>query len=40
MLAIKRPATGLLPKYFDKIIGKRAKVNIAKDEQIKWGKIR
>lgn len=35
MLAIKRPGTGLAPKYFKEIIGKKAKVDIKKDELIK-----
>lgn len=34
MLAIKRPGTGLEPKYFRKIIGKIAKKNIKADDQI------
>jgi len=35
MLSIKRPGTGLSPKYFNSIIGKKAKRNIDKDELIK-----
>ena len=34
MLIIKRPGTGLEPKYIYKIIGKKAKKNIKKDELI------
>lgn len=36
MLAIKRPGTGIEPKYFYKLIGKEAKVNIKKDQLINW----
>ena len=32
MVAIKRPGTGLNPTYTDKVIGKKAKRNIKKDE--------
>lgn len=35
-LAIKRPALGLHPKYFDLVVGKHAKVDIAKDKWITW----
>jgi N-acetylneuraminate synthase/N,N'-diacetyllegionaminate synthase len=38
-LTIKRPGIGLTPKYMKKIIGKKAKKNIKKDELIKWGSI-
>jgi len=34
MLAIKRPGIGIAPKYFNKIIGRRAKKDIKKDELI------
>jgi len=34
MLAIKRPGNGLNPKYIDKIIGKKAKIDIKKEEII------
>ncbi len=40
MLTIKRLGTGLAPKYFDKIIGKRAIAEIRKDEPIVWNKIK
>lgn len=36
MLTIKRPGIGLAPKYFREIIGKKAKVDIKKDELIKF----
>lgn len=32
MLVIKRPGTGLAPSYIDRIVGKKAKRDIAKDE--------
>lgn len=34
-LTIKRPGTGIKPKFFNEIIGKKAKKNIKKDELIK-----
>ncbi len=39
MLAIKRPGTGIEPKYFFKIIGKKAFKNIQKDSLIKLSDI-
>ena len=39
MLEVKRPGTGIEPKYMEKVIGKRAKVNIYKDELIYRGAI-
>ncbi len=36
MIAIKRPGTGIEPKYINKIIGKKAKVDIKKDRLINW----
>jgi len=36
MLAIKRPGTGIEPKYFGDVVGKRAKKNINADELIFW----
>lgn len=38
-LALKRPQTGMLPKYFFSLLGKKAKVNIRKDTPIKKGFI-
>lgn len=35
-LVIKRPALGLHPKYFDLVVGKKAKEDIAKDKWITW----
>ena len=40
MIAVKRPATGIKPKYFDRIIGKKAKKDIAKDEVLTWEKVK
>lgn len=39
MLAIKRPGTGLNPKYIDKVVGKKAKIDIKKDEMIKIDEV-
>ena len=35
-IAVKRPGTGIHPKYFDDILGKIAAVNIEKDAPIQW----
>ena len=39
MIAIKRPGTGIEPKYLNAIIGKRVKRDIRKDEVLKWGDL-
>ena len=36
MLAIKRPGTGIEPKYVEKLIGKKARSGIKKDTVITW----
>ena len=36
MLSIKRPGFGILPKYLEKLIGKKAKRNISSEEWITW----
>jgi len=36
MLDVKRPGTGIAPKYMDIIVGKKAKENIRKDEIVTW----
>lgn len=38
-LSIKRPGTGIKPKYIDFLIGKKAKFDIELDEILKWDKI-
>lgn len=38
-LAIKRPGTGIEPKYFDSILQKKARVLIQKDQIIQWDMI-
>ena len=38
-LAIKRPGTGIEPRYFDLILQKKAKVSIQKDQVIQWDMI-
>lgn len=39
MLEIKRPGTGIPPKYIEKIVGAKAREYIGKDEIIEWKKI-
>ena len=39
MIAIKRPGTGLSPKYVDSITGKKARDNIKRDEMITANKV-
>lgn len=36
MLDVKRPGTGILPKYLDRIIGYTAKREIIEDQPIRW----
>jgi N-acetylneuraminate synthase/N,N'-diacetyllegionaminate synthase len=36
MLDLKRPGTGIEPKYMEMIIGKRAKIDIKKEDLITW----
>ena len=38
-LKISRPENGIEPKYYKKVIGKKAKKDIKKDEPIKWDYI-
>jgi len=40
MLEIKRPATGIPPKYLSQVVGARAKTNICKDEALQWEKVK
>ncbi|MBU2025986.1 N-acetylneuraminate synthase family protein, partial [Patescibacteria group bacterium] len=35
-IGIKRPGDGIAPKYFKKVIGKRAKRNIREGDTLKW----
>jgi len=39
MIAFKRPGTGIPPKYYKEILGKKARRNIKVDEIISWGDI-
>ncbi|MBA7616559.1 N,N'-diacetyllegionaminic acid synthase [subsurface metagenome] len=39
MLAIKRPGTGLMPKYINKVIGKKARSDIKRDEIFSWDTV-
>lgn len=36
MLEIKRPGTGIAPKYYDLILGKKTVMDIEEDEVIRW----
>ena len=40
MISIKRPATGIEPKYYSKIIGKFAKRNIKSGKTLDWNDIK
>ena len=35
-ISIKRPATGIYPKFLDQVIGSVAKIDIKEDQPIKW----
>jgi N-acetylneuraminate synthase/N,N'-diacetyllegionaminate synthase len=35
-ISVKRPAEGIAPKYLNKVVGKKAKKDIAPEESIKW----
>jgi N,N'-diacetyllegionaminate synthase len=39
MLVLKRPGTGISPRDFYKVLGKKAKKRIAKDEILTWDKL-
>lgn len=39
MIDIRRPGTGIQPKFFDDIIGKRSKEDILEEEPLTWEKI-
>jgi N-acetylneuraminate synthase len=39
VLDVKRPGTGIEPKYLNSVIGKRAKENIKKDDIISWNRL-
>ena len=39
MIDIRRPGNGIKPKYFETVIGKRAKINIMAEESLKWEMI-
>ena len=38
-LIIKRPGTGVLPKFLNKIVGKKINKNLKEDHILKWGDI-
>lgn len=39
MLAIKRPGTGIEPKYWNDILGKRTRISIPRDHLIRWREL-
>ena len=39
MIIIKRPGTGIEPKFLDLVVGREAKVDIREDEVITWDKV-
>ena len=39
MISIKRPGTGIPPKYKNLVIGKYARVNIRRDDMVTWDKL-
>ena len=39
MLDVKRPGTGIEPKYLDKVIGRKAKEKIRPDELVTFAKL-
>ncbi len=39
MLTVKRPGTGIEPKYFDCFIGKRLKEKISRNQTLKWSEV-
>jgi N,N'-diacetyllegionaminate synthase len=39
MLILKRPGTGISPRDFYKVLGKKPKKRIAQDEILTWDKI-
>ena len=39
MIEVKRPGTGIEPKYMKLVVGKRAKINIKKDDLITWNEL-
>ena len=36
MLDVKRPGTGISPKFFEKILGKKTLRDISEDEVLQW----
>ena len=40
MLTFKRPGTGISPKHLNEVIGKKTKIDIKKDEIIRWDDIK
>lgn len=40
MIELKRPGTGIQPKYFSQVVGKKAKKEILKDRLIHWSDLK
>ncbi len=40
MLAVKRPGTGIEPKYLNQLINRQIKINLKKDQILNWGMVR
>ena len=40
LLTVKRPGTGIAPKYFSKLIGKITKTALQKDQLLKWEHVK
>ena len=36
MIAIKRPGTGIEPRFYDRIVGKRVQLDVEEDEILQW----
>ena len=37
MLTFKRPGTGIHPEDLEKLVGRRAKIDISEDMVLQWG---
>lgn len=40
MLTVKRPGTGIEPKYLNEVVNSITKIKIKKDETLKWNKVK
>lgn len=39
-ISVLRPGSGLMPKYLDEVVGRKAKVDIIKNDPITWDKVK